>query len=125
MGRGNREKGLKLWIAFKGFLGQNKSYMVEVSRLANLARLGLEKEEIDSIQKELDSILGYVSKLHNFPLNKDRDKSFLNNALVSGHWPEGIVREDSNPHELGIFTDKILNNAPEKEKGFIMVKKIL
>ncbi len=95
---------------------QDMMCMVEVSHLAKLARIGLEQKEMEHIQKDLEGILDYISQLKNFSLESEE---------TSGYLPKDVVREDRNPHESGFFTDKILENAPEKEKGFIRVKKIL
>ncbi len=35
------------------------------------------------------------------------------------------MREDAFPHESGIHTEALLNNAPEREGMFLKVKKIL
>jgi hypothetical protein len=35
------------------------------------------------------------------------------------------MREDGEPHESGIYTQKILEQAPAREKDYIKVKKIL
>ena len=36
-----------------------------------------------------------------------------------------VLREDSKPHETGIYTDKLLEQAPNKGNNYIKVKKIL
>ena len=96
--------------------------MVEVSRLAKLARLGIKEEEVNEIQQELSGVLDYVSKLQNFSVSPHGDgEQFLSTPYL----PKDVVREDVSPHLPGIFTDKILENAPEVERNFIRVKKIL
>ena len=35
------------------------------------------------------------------------------------------MREDDNPHAGGIYTEAVLNEAPEREGDYIKVKKIL
>ena len=36
-----------------------------------------------------------------------------------------ITREDEKPHKSGVYTKKILSEAPEREGDYIKVKKIL
>ena len=36
-----------------------------------------------------------------------------------------VMREDANPHESGIYTEKMLEQAPAREGNYIKVKKIL
>ena len=36
-----------------------------------------------------------------------------------------VMREDKDPHEAGLYTEKILEQAPAREGDYIKVKKIL
>jgi aspartyl-tRNA(Asn)/glutamyl-tRNA(Gln) amidotransferase subunit C len=90
----------------------------EVLKLAKLARLDISDEEADKLSHEFGAILGYVSEIKNAkvsPLESDTQGETLRN----------VMREDTNPHESGIYTDAILNEAPNREGNYIAVKKIL
>ena len=38
---------------------------------------------------------------------------------------ENVMREDGEPHEGGIYTEKMLSQAPKRKGNFLEVKKIL
>ncbi|MFT5179676.1 MAG: aspartyl-tRNA(Asn)/glutamyl-tRNA(Gln) amidotransferase subunit C [Candidatus Paceibacteria bacterium] len=90
----------------------------EVKNLANLARLELTDEEIKTYGKEIGSVLSYVEKLKEV-------KGLDDNTRIESAGVRNVMREDENPHESGIYTEKILNEAPETQDGYIKVKKIL
>ncbi len=88
----------------------------EVKKLAVLARVGIDDAEAESLVSEFDAILGYVGEI---------------NAVQAGEAVPvagdliNVMREDENPHEAGVFTEDILNEAPSREGDYIKVKKIL
>ena len=85
--------------------------------LVKLARIKISDVEAESLSHEFDSILDYVGQIKNagFKIN---DLGFKNEV-------RNIMREDSVGHESGIYTEKILNEAPERKGNYIKVKKIL
>ena len=90
----------------------------KVLDLAKLARIEISDDEAESLSNEFDAILSYVGEIKNIkvlPLVSDSQGKTLRN----------IMREDSNPHESGIYTEKILAQAPAREGDYIKVKKIL
>jgi aspartyl/glutamyl-tRNA(Asn/Gln) amidotransferase, C subunit len=89
----------------------------DVDNLAQLARLGLSEEEKADIQKDLESILGYVGEIASVKINDDAQGRV---GII-----KNVMREDTDPYTEGAFTDKILEEAPNAEKGYIQVKKIL
>jgi aspartyl-tRNA(Asn)/glutamyl-tRNA(Gln) amidotransferase subunit C len=86
-----------------------------VLKLAKLARIEISSEEAESLSHEFDAILGYVSDVKNVAHAEDSVDLRLKNVL----------RDDSNPHESGIYTEKLLEEAPERKDNYIKVKKIL
>lgn len=90
----------------------------EVKHVAKLARLGLTEKEIKKMQTELDLILDY------FELLKEPDVS---QVLPTSHsiGLENIIREDIAKKESPQTLQKILKQAPAKEKGHFRVKGIL
>ncbi len=91
----------------------------DIEKLAELSRLEIPEEEKAGFQKDLDAILAYVSQIEDANIKTEKmEKS--DGALVNN-----VMREDSTPHETGIFTDDILAEAPSREGNYLKVKKIL
>jgi len=88
----------------------------DVEKLASLSRIKLSEAEKESLQKEMDSILGYVQDIQSV-------SSAILKTAPAAH--RNIMRDDAAPHESGIFTDILLGEAPRSENGFVVVKKIL
>jgi aspartyl-tRNA(Asn)/glutamyl-tRNA(Gln) amidotransferase subunit C len=88
----------------------------EIEKLANLSRLKLSEEEIVRMQGEMSSILAYVDKLKS-ATGKDPGPVMSVN--------KNVMREDANPHESGVNTEKLLKLAPRREGDYLEVKKIL
>ncbi|MCK5590672.1 MAG: Asp-tRNA(Asn)/Glu-tRNA(Gln) amidotransferase subunit GatC [Candidatus Pacebacteria bacterium] len=91
----------------------------EIDKLAELSRVEMTAEEKKGIQKDLESILGYISEIQEVTTDSVGSPEERLNAL------HNVMREDDNPNEEGIYTEKIIKSAPKSEKGYIKVKKIL
>jgi len=90
----------------------------DIDNLANLARIALSEEEKDKLQKDMESILGYVGELQKAP------------GLTEEHKPDNyylrnVMREDEEPFEAGLNTEAILSQAPKRRGDYFVVKKIL
>lgn len=87
----------------------------EVEHIAQLARLEFSKTEKEKYSDELSAIINYVDEL---------DKASVDDVAsieqISGL--SNIAREDQV--EPSLSTEKVLQNAPEKESNFIKVKKV-
>lgn len=89
----------------------------DVLKIAKLAKLELNEEEIKKYQKDLSQILSYVQQLDD--INTDN----LNPTLeVTGL--SNIYREDKFL-DYGYKEEDLLNNVPETEDGYIKVKRII
>ena len=89
----------------------------DIEKLAELSRINISSEEKEIFLKDMLSILDYV----------DQIKKAAGAAAMP---PEeiglkNILREDGPFHNPGQFTELLLDSAPEKEEGYIKVKKIL
>lgn len=93
----------------------------KVLDLAKLARIEIGDEEAENLSHEFDSILGYVGEIKNAGL-KIQDVGFKNEE---GFTTKNVMRDDKEPHESGIYTEKILEQAPRRDGAYIKVKKIL
>ncbi|KKQ35054.1 MAG: Aspartyl/glutamyl-tRNA(Asn/Gln) amidotransferase subunit C [Candidatus Nomurabacteria bacterium GW2011_GWB1_37_5] len=87
-----------------------------MEKLAELARIEINDEEKNELLGDLQAILGYVEQV-----NKASTVNQVNQAIEHVN----IMREDKEPHETGIYTDKILAEVPESQDGYVKVKKIL
>ncbi len=93
----------------------------QVLKLAKLARIEIADTEADALSHEFDAILKYVSEVKN--ATKDTPLASDSQGVSLVH--KNVMREDKDPHESGIYTEKILEQAPNKDHEYIKVKKIL
>jgi aspartyl-tRNA(Asn)/glutamyl-tRNA(Gln) amidotransferase subunit C len=89
----------------------------DVAHLAKLARIEIGESEAENIAKDVTSILGYVSEIEEITGNTEGTKEV--GPLYN------VLREDENPHESGIYTEDLLNLAPERDGQYVKVKKII
>ena len=89
-----------------------------VKKLADLSRLDLTDEELQSMEKDIASILEYVDVITTIPLP--------DSVLETPHFEEvNVMREDGQPHESGSFSEGIVGQFPNQQDGYLKVKKIL
>lgn len=93
----------------------------DVSNLANLARITLSEEEKDKLQKDMESILGYVSELQKAPAFAEG----YGEAKPEDHYLRNVMREDEGAFESGLNTETILSQAPKRKGNYFVTKKIL
>ena len=89
----------------------------EVKHIADLARLELSEEEIEKFQKELSSILEYVSQLSKVDTEKV-EPTFQTTGL------KNVFREDKVEKERELSQEGALKNAPDKKEGYFKVKPV-
>jgi aspartyl-tRNA(Asn)/glutamyl-tRNA(Gln) amidotransferase subunit C len=89
----------------------------DIQKLAGLARIKMLSEEEQNFAEKIDSILEYVGQIQKV---RGRGDSFI----ATSH-EINVMRDDNNPHESGIHTEAILNEAPKRDGQYIKVKKIL
>ena len=89
----------------------------EILKLAKLSRLILSDKEVDEMQKELSSIIDFVSKL---------SEAKVDNLEVSDQVTglESVLRED-NPTDYGYDIAELMSNVPYSEGDYIKVPKML
>ena len=86
----------------------------DVENLAELARLELTEEEKRELLSDMDSILGYVKQIEEVQIDKvDPEYSVYN-----------VWREDQD-QAREFSSDLIIEQFPDKQNGFLKVKKIL
>jgi len=94
----------------------------KVLDLATLARIEVSSEEAEGLSHEFEAILAYVSDIKQIPNDKHQT---TNKSESSKPEIRNVMRVDEEPHESGLYTKDILNQAPQTESGYIKVKKIL
>ena len=95
----------------------------EVQHIANLARMGITKEEEEIFQKDLSSILDYFNSL------KEVDTSTVEPTFYSAgysleeeFWK---MRRDEPKPRTAEETSRLKDAFPEQEKDYLKVKSIL
>ena len=87
-----------------------------VKHISKLAKISLDEKKINSLSKDLSSIMKFIEKLNE--LNTDKTiplTSIINASLKS--------REDEVKD--GKIRDQILRNSPEKNEEFFVVPKVV
>ena len=88
----------------------------DVNKLALLARIEMSEEEKVEFMGNMESILGYIDIVQ---------KADIDGIEIDRGDVYNVMREDIDPIESGINTDKILKEMPDTKDGFLKVKKIL
>ena len=88
----------------------------QVRKVAKLARLDLSESEVEEFSGQLSAILKYVEKMNELDTE---------NVQPFAHWLDvgNVLREDVAGESLGV--EKTLANAPQRDKEFFKVTKIL
>ena len=92
----------------------------DIDNLAQLSRLDLSLEEKTRMEKEVDSILDYVGELRSVVSAKS-----LKDKVKSAGNPRNVMREDTPLRSSLSGREDLLSAAPDREDGFVKVKKIL
>lgn len=90
----------------------------DIQNLADLARIEVTEGEKEKLRASLEEILGYVSEVSE--VSGEAVSGVLETATL-----RNVFREDGEPHESGRYTEGVLENSPDKEGGYLKVKKIL
>ncbi len=94
----------------------------EIKKLADLARIEIPDEEVESLRGEIDAILDYVGQVSAVAEGA---------GIPSPEQGEGqggifnIMREDANPTESQTYSKDLIAEFPQKENNYLKVKKIL
>jgi len=87
-----------------------------VKHISKLARISLEDKKIDSLSKDMSSIMRFIEKLNKLNTDKtDPLTSIIDASLKS--------RKDEIKD--GKIRDQILKNSPEKNEEFFVVPKVI
>jgi len=89
----------------------------DVEKLAELSRIKMTPDEMESIRGEINSILDYVGVIQEVAGGSEEIKEV---GLL-----HNVMREDGEPHESGVFTEELLAESPDRDGQYIRVKKII
>jgi aspartyl-tRNA(Asn)/glutamyl-tRNA(Gln) amidotransferase subunit C len=88
----------------------------DVDHVATLARLGLSKDERETLRSQLSSILAYVESLNEL----DTTHVFPSSQVVR---LENVMRADTRHPSL--TPDEVLANAPDRQDNYLSVPAVL
>jgi aspartyl-tRNA(Asn)/glutamyl-tRNA(Gln) amidotransferase subunit C len=88
---------------------------VNVKALAGLARLEVSDEELTKLEKEIPDILEFVETIQSANVGAEARSPELRN----------VMRADENPHESGMYTERLLKAAPKEEGNRVVVKQVV
>lgn len=86
-----------------------------IENLAELSRIELAADEKETLRKDLDAILGYVTEVQKIASVEHTPDLYLSN----------VMRADVVTNEPTTYTENLLNNAPLRQGQYVKVKKIL
>ena len=87
-----------------------------VKHIAKLARISLDEKKINSLSKDLSSIMKFIEKLNELNTEKTVPLTSIINASLRSRKDE--VSDDK-------IRDQILKNSPEKNEEFFVVPKVI
>jgi len=87
-----------------------------VRRIAALARIRVEDNEVAKLQAELNGILGWIEQLNE--VNVDGVEPLTGGARMALKMRDDVVTD-------GGYPDKVLSNAPERIGDFYVVPKVV
>ena len=88
----------------------------QVKKVAKLSRISLDDNNIDSLSKDLDSILTFVEKLNELDTKEIKTLKSISDKTLEAR--NDIVDD-------GKIKNDILKNSPEKNEDFFIVPKVI
>ncbi len=89
----------------------------DIDNLLELARMEITDVEKEKLENEIKGILDYVEQIQEASVDIDITPTIGT--------PHNVMREDTDPHESGVYTDVLMKSAPVTKDGYIKVQKIL
>tara|TARA_B100000686_G_C16660059_1_gene900418 strand:+ start:11 stop:298 length:288 start_codon:yes stop_codon:yes gene_type:complete len=87
-----------------------------VKHISKLARISLDEKKVDSLSKDLTSIMKFIENLNKLNTNKINPLTSIINASLKSRSDE--VKD-------GKIRDQILKNSPENNDEFFVVPKVI
>ena len=87
-----------------------------VKHISKLARISLDEKKIESLSKDLSSIIKFIEKLNELKTEKTVPLTSIINASLKSRKDE--IKD-------GKIRDQILKNSPDKNEEFFVVPKVV
>ena len=87
-----------------------------VKHISKLARISLDEKNVDSLSKDLTSIMKFIENLNKLNTDKTVPLTSIINASLKSRKDE--VKD-------GKIRDQVLKNSPEKNDEFFVVPKVI
>ena len=87
-----------------------------VKHISKLARISLDEKKVDSLSKDLTSIMRFIENLNKLNTDKIEPLTSIINASLNSRKDE--VKD-------GKIRDQIFKNSPEKNEDFFVVPKVI
>ncbi len=87
-----------------------------IRRIASLSRIRVEEDQVESLQHELNSILGWIEQLNE--VNVDGIEPLTGGAQMAMRMRDDVVTD-------GGYPEQILSNAPDRNGEFFAVPKVV
>ena len=87
-----------------------------VKHISKLAKISLDEKKVDSLSKDLTSIMRFIENLNKINTDKIEPLTSIINASLKSRKDE--VKD-------GKIRDQILKNSPEKNEEFFVVPKVI
>ncbi len=87
-----------------------------VKHISKLARISLDENKVESLSKDLTSIMKFIENLNKLNTDKTTPLTSIINASLKSRKDE--VKD-------GKIRDQILKNSPEKNEEFFVVPKVI
>ena len=88
----------------------------QVKKVAKLSRISLDDKKLESLSKDLDSILNFVKQLNKLDTKKTEPLTSIVDKTLE-------PRKDKISD--GRIKDQILKNSPDKNEEFFIVPKVI
>ncbi len=93
----------------------------EIKKLAELARIDMNEEELFQYTEDFQKILEYIQIIRRAPVEDESEFLFERNLFPK----ENRLRDDGYSYEGGEFREDLISASPEKQDYYIKVKKVL
>ena len=87
-----------------------------VKHISKLARISLDENKVESLSKDLTSIMKFIENLNKLNTDKTKPLTSIINASLKSRKDE--VKD-------GKIRDQVLKNSPEKNDEFFVVPKVI
>lgn len=93
----------------------------EIKKLADMARIDIKENEAEGLARDFDVILSYVGQVKEAVKNKKIEL----NGEENNDRLYNVTRQDEATNQKGEYTEKIIDQMPNTENGYLKVKQVL